>query len=186
MKGYFDLVCSAVARACAVIAHCHRRAPPAIRSRSTAGTSSGSGGSQHNRRTKSGARRFCTGSRCCSAILVRAVRAAVSRIAAAGSRSGQRFTGGGLSAWARTGGRSLGDKALAVCSAFSQVLTCRRCERPLNTGRDSSAASSGESASAASMIAESGSTRPGAMSRCRANRSRACHSSRTAATSRGF
>lgn len=63
LKGYPQAALSAVVRGCAVSSRCHRRAPPAMSSRSTAAASSGSGGSQHSRRTKSGCSRFCTGSR---------------------------------------------------------------------------------------------------------------------------
>ena len=119
---------------------------------------------------------FSTGTECFSEISARPARAACSRVAAAGSRSAHRFTGGGPSPGLLCGGSSSSGIARPRASASNQVATSRRLARPRKTGSSSSAPSFIGSACTAETIAESGSTRPGATSRRRAMSSRACQS----------
>ena len=115
-----------------------------------------------------------------------ALRAAESRAAASGSRSDQRATGGGPSPGTVERGSASPGSFAASSTAANQYDVSRRCERPRNTGSAASAPGVAGAVTAASTIAESGRTRPGAMSRSAASRSRASHSARTAASGRGL
>ena len=147
-------------------------------------SSRSSGGVQHRRRTVSGESRFSTGKRCSSAIAATAVRLAARRPAASGSRSGHDRAGGGASLGSEVGGRSLSGSAYDSSSAAYQRSACRRAPRPANPWTVSRVSRDFGRARAASTIAVSARTRPGAASRCWASWSRAFQRERTAARPR--
>ena len=88
--------------------------------RSAAARSRSSGGDQHNRRNSSGCSRFSIGIVHCLATAPTPALAALSRAAAAGSRSAQRATGGGPSAGGEDNGSCPASSAAASATAAYQ------------------------------------------------------------------
>ena len=143
-----------------------------------------SGGVQARRRTESGAIRFSGGRLCVGG-------QPGHHLAAAGQPGGRDRVALGPAVRRRrtVGRRRLGQVGVGQLAGRLERVQpdrgpSRRTERPPYPGSANSAASSFGSFSAAAMIAMSGSTRPGALSRRDAIRSRAYHSARTRASAR--
>ena len=138
-------------------------------------------GSQHSRRTVSGARRFSTGSRCSSATAATAVRRGEPG-RRRGLHSPQLRGHGGLVRGLQVG-QSASGRSSPARIAGSQVEVWRRSD-PAAPDRQRGQVLGAGRASAALTIAASGSTWPGAHVAARATASRRSHRSRTTASCR--
>ena len=119
--------------------------------------------SQHSRRTRSGEIRFSIGTPTRCDTSASPALAASSRAAASGLRLLHRAGGGGPLDGSATSGRSRLSRAAS--SAANHIAALRRWLRPPNTGNATRSSIVFGSATAASTMAVSGSTRRGAMSR---------------------